>query len=94
MNTIAIADLKTHLSAELKKVQAGAVITITDHKRPVAEIRPIAKNRDTGFKILKSATESGPPTFPRTRLYQGTHEELLQSLAEDRADTWDNRDQW
>lgn len=94
MNTISIADLKTHLSAELKKVQAGAVITITDHKRPVAEIRPIAQRKNTGFEISKPATESGPPPFPRTRLYQGTREELMKSLEDDRADTWDNRDQW
>jgi antitoxin (DNA-binding transcriptional repressor) of toxin-antitoxin stability system len=94
MSTISIAELKTHLSAELKKVQAGAVLTVTDHKLPVAEIHPVAKKKNTGFEISKPATESGPPPFPRTRLYKGTHEELMKSLEEDRADTWDNRDRW
>jgi antitoxin (DNA-binding transcriptional repressor) of toxin-antitoxin stability system len=36
MDTIAIADLKAHLSAEVKKAAAGAKIIILDHKRPVA----------------------------------------------------------
>ena len=40
MQTISISELKSHLSAELKKVQNGTRIVVLDHKRPVAELIP------------------------------------------------------
>jgi antitoxin (DNA-binding transcriptional repressor) of toxin-antitoxin stability system len=88
MSTISIADLKTHLSAELKKVQAGAVITVLDHKRPVAEIRPISEKNDTGFVVVKPAVSNDAPKVSGKRLYQGTREELMRSWTEDRDDRW------
>jgi len=42
MRTISIAELKAHLSAELKKVQAGDPVTVLDHKRPVAVLGPVS----------------------------------------------------
>ncbi|MFA6505433.1 MAG: type II toxin-antitoxin system Phd/YefM family antitoxin [Treponemataceae bacterium] len=41
MQTISVSDLKSHLSAELKKVERGERITVLDHKRPVAVLGPI-----------------------------------------------------
>lgn len=40
MQTISITDLKSHLSAELKKVQKGTRLVVLDHSHPVAEIIP------------------------------------------------------
>ena len=41
MKTISVSELKTHLSAELKRVQKGTTLTVVDHKRPVATLAPI-----------------------------------------------------
>jgi antitoxin (DNA-binding transcriptional repressor) of toxin-antitoxin stability system len=84
MNTISIAELKTHLSAELKKVQAGEVLTILDHKRPVAEIRPIPQKKNTGFVIIKPAVSNEPPKLSGKRLFKGTDEELQRAVLADR----------
>ncbi len=41
METISVSKLKTHLSAELKRIEGGIVLTVVDHKRPVATLSPI-----------------------------------------------------
>jgi antitoxin (DNA-binding transcriptional repressor) of toxin-antitoxin stability system len=41
MMTISVSDLKSHLSAELKKVQDGAVLTVLDHRHPIARLVPL-----------------------------------------------------
>ena len=41
MKAISISKLKTHLSAELKKVKAGETLVVTDHSREVALIVPL-----------------------------------------------------
>lgn len=78
MRTISIAELKAHLSAELKKVQAGDPVTVLDHKRPVAVVAPL----EPKARILKPA---GPrPDFETwTRL---TDIDPLPYLLEDRSD--------
>jgi prevent-host-death family protein len=43
MTTVKIADLKDHLSAHLRAVEAGAEIVVTDRNRPIARIVPIAQ---------------------------------------------------
>ena len=42
MTTVKIADLKDHLSAHLRAVEAGAEIVVTDRNRPIARIVPVA----------------------------------------------------
>jgi len=37
MKTISVSDLKTHLSAELKKVKAGETVVVLDHRHPDKE---------------------------------------------------------
>lgn len=34
--TVAVAELKAHLSAELRRVQGGETTVIVDHRKPVA----------------------------------------------------------
>jgi len=41
METISVSKLKTHLSAELKRIEGGVVLTVVDHKRPVALLSPV-----------------------------------------------------
>lgn len=41
METISVSQLKTHLSAELKRIESGIALTVVDHKRPVAVLSPI-----------------------------------------------------
>jgi prevent-host-death family protein len=42
MKQVQIAELKDHLSQHLRAVQRGEEIEVTDRKRPVARIVPIA----------------------------------------------------
>jgi prevent-host-death family protein len=42
MTMVKIADLKDHLSAHLRAVEAGAEIVVTDRNRPIARIVPLA----------------------------------------------------
>jgi len=43
MTTVKIADLKNHLSAHLRAVEAGAEIVVTDRNRPIARIVPVVQ---------------------------------------------------
>ena len=40
MQTIGVAELKAHLSRELRRVAAGESVTVTDHSRAVAVLGP------------------------------------------------------
>ena len=42
-NTVGAYEAKTHLSALLEKVEAGAEITITKHGSPVAKLVPVKR---------------------------------------------------
>ena len=41
MKRVGVADLKNNLSRHLRLVEAGEVLEITDHDRPVARLVPI-----------------------------------------------------
>jgi prevent-host-death family protein len=41
METISVSKLKAQLSAELKRVQAGQILTVVDHRHPIAALVPI-----------------------------------------------------
>lgn len=43
MDTVGIFEAKTHLSDLLKRVEAGAHITITRHGAPIAQLVPIGE---------------------------------------------------
>ena len=43
MDTVGIFEAKTHLSDLLKRVEAGARITITRHGAPIAQLVPIGE---------------------------------------------------
>lgn len=54
METISISKLKTHLSAELKRIESGIALTVVDHKRPVAMLSPI---RDDALFVREAASK-------------------------------------
>lgn len=46
MKQVGTADLKAHLSAYLRAVQAGESITVLDRTRPVARLVPVEDGQD------------------------------------------------
>jgi prevent-host-death family protein len=58
MKTIGVAELKAHLSRELRRVSAGESLTVTDHSRAVAVLGPVPG----GMAILRPAM--GPLELP------------------------------
>jgi prevent-host-death family protein len=45
MKTVAISELKTHLSDFLNQVKAGSEVLITDRGRPVGRLVPISRTQ-------------------------------------------------
>lgn len=80
METVSVSELKAKLSAKLKRVQAGHVLTVVDHRHPIANIAPLE-----GEGLF--ARESDKPYTYRDLgpLMQG---DPLASLAEERKDSW------
>jgi prevent-host-death family protein len=80
MKQVGVADLKNNLSRHLRLVEAGEVIEVTDHDRPIARLIPIeAKTR----LVLR------PPSRPfseiRDKVYRQTPGvDLVEMLLEDR----------
>jgi|GEM_PF-2627841 len=58
MKTIGVAELKAHLSRELRRVAAGESLIVTDHSRPIAVLAPLP----SPLPLVSSAT--GPPELP------------------------------
>ncbi|MDA3950076.1 MAG: type II toxin-antitoxin system prevent-host-death family antitoxin [Spirochaeta sp.] len=58
MKTIGVAELKAHLSRELRRVTAGEFIIVTDHSRAVAVLGPLP----TGLTVVRPA--AGPLVLP------------------------------
>jgi antitoxin (DNA-binding transcriptional repressor) of toxin-antitoxin stability system len=80
MNSIAIAELKAHLSAELKKVRAGETLIILDHKQPIARIVPLAAT----LSLYRQAKRA-----PRWQAYEPLlRTDPLPALDAERADSW------
>lgn len=80
MTSVAIAELKAHLSAELKKVKAGESILVLEHRRPVARIVPVPESL-TAIRKAKRA--------PSWLAYEPLmNADPLDALAAERADAW------
>ncbi len=71
MKSIPIAELKAHLSAELKRVQKGETLVVLDHRNPVALVAPLPgkielskpKRRTYAFKELPALMTGDPLAF-------------------------------
>jgi len=80
METISISRLKAQLSAELKRVQAGQVLTIVDHRHPIANLVPLESE---GL----FAREAGVP-YAFRELSPLMADDPLTALGEERKDSW------
>lgn len=78
MQTISVSSLKTHLSAELKKVERGERLTVLDHKRPVAVLCPV------GVEALFVREAAAPYGCPDLEPLIST--DSLRFLADERGD--------
>jgi len=52
MERVGIRQLRQNLSAYLAKVKSGSTFAVTDRGRPVAVLRPIAKEDDTWQRLV------------------------------------------
>ena len=77
---IRIAELKAHLSANLRAVQRGQRITVMSRDIPVAEIIPIERPRE---KLVITPAQYPPSTLKTRHVDLGV--DLVKLLLEDRA---------
>jgi prevent-host-death family protein len=80
LTTISVSDLKTHLSAELKRVRAGTVLTVVDHRHPVAQLIPM----DDGELFVSEAAAR----YEYRDLAPLMKNDPLRALEEERRDSW------
>ena len=64
MKAVKIADLKSHLSEHLRKVRAGATLTVLDRRTPVARLVPI----DSGDDVTISLPDEEAPPVGRIKM--------------------------
>ena len=89
MDTVGIRELKAHLSRHLKRVRAGARLTVTEHGRTIATINPIESSADIAWtrRLIADgrATWSGgkPAGSPRPARIAGT-QSMAAAVLEDR----------
>ena len=62
---VGVRELKSGLSAYLRRVRQGQSLVVTDRGEPVAEIRPIKPKTDIDAILLKLEAE-GRVTLPTT----------------------------
>lgn len=83
---VAVRELKSRLSAYLRRASAGETITVTDRGRPVAVLGPVLEPVDLVEAVaagwVTPAQRSGLRAVRRHRAAVGT----LDVLAEDRAE--------
>lgn len=81
MRQVGVADLKNNLSRHLRSVEAGEVLEVTDHERPIARLIPI----ESKTRLLVQ-----PPMRPFSEIRDKVYEPLdlpfdpVELLLEDR----------
>ena len=70
-NQVSVRDLKTHLSTWLARAQAGEVVEVTSHRKPIARITAVKSPEQGSADPLQAAIEAGvvswngqKPVFP------------------------------
>jgi len=56
---VSVRDLKTHLSAWLSRAQAGDVVEVTSHRKPIARITAIRPEGPAATTPLQPALDAG-----------------------------------
>lgn len=79
MKRVGVAELKNNLSRHLRAVEAGEVLEVTDHDRPIARLVPIeVKTRLVLRPPLKPFSEISRRRYPRIDLPVSSTELLRQ----------------
>ena len=56
---VSVRDLKTHLSEWLARAQAGEVVEVTSHRKPIARLTGIKQPDSTPTNPLQAAIDAG-----------------------------------
>jgi prevent-host-death family protein len=79
MRRVGVAELKNNLSKNLRLVEGGEVIEVTDHDRAIARLVPIeVKSRLVFREPTRAFSEIAHRAYPRT------HVDYVELLLEDR----------
>ena len=88
---VSVRDLKTHLSQWLGRVQAGDVVEVTSHRKPIARITAVKPAEPTSTDPLQKAIDAGliswngqKPVFPPPIKLSGKGRLISEIVIEDR----------
>jgi len=88
---VSVRDLKTHLSEWLGRVQAGEVVEVTSHRKPIARLTAIKQHDSTAANPLQKAIDAGivswngqKPVFPPPVKLRGQGKLVSEIVMEDR----------
>ena len=88
---VSVRDLKTHLSEWLGRVQAGEVVEVTSHRKPIARITAVNSAESTSSSPLQKAIDAGliswngqKPNLPPPVKLRGKGKLLSEIVIEDR----------
>jgi len=88
---VSVRDLKTHLSEWLGRVQAGEVVEVTSHRKPIARITAVNPAEPTSSSPLQKAIDAGliswkgqKPNLPPPVKLRGKGTLLSEIVIEDR----------
>jgi prevent-host-death family protein len=88
---VSVRDLKTHLSEWLGRVQAGEVVEVTSHRKPIARITAVNPAASTSSSPLQKAIDAGliswngqKPNLPPPVKLRGKGKLLSEIVIEDR----------
>lgn len=88
---VSVRDLKTHLSEWLGRVQAGEVVEVTSHRKPIARITALKPANSGITSPLQKAIDAGliswngqKPVFPPPVELRGQGKLVSEIVMEDR----------
>jgi prevent-host-death family protein len=88
---VSVRDLKTHLSEWLGRVQAGEVVEVTSHRKPIARITAVKPAEPTTINPLQKAIDAGliswngqKPVFSPPIKLKGQGKLISEVVIEDR----------
>lgn len=89
MKTVGIRELKARLSDHLKRVRAGARLTVTMRGRPIATIAPVENGADVNWAHAlvaegRARWNGGKPAGTRMRLRVERRAAVAAAVLEDR----------
>ncbi len=88
---VSVRDLKAHLSQWLARAQAGEVVEVTSHRRPIARITAVKQPDSAATNPLQKAIDAGlvswngqKPVFPPAVTLRGEGKRISDIVIEDR----------